>query len=135
MGGGQVARILSPQRKAPLMETPLPTAIFASSGTDKIWTMLCHFSFFVGLPFLLPFIVYFAMRHDSEYVAANAREALNFHLSVLIYSLCCIPLVFFLVGGVLLVIIGICSLVLAVLAAIDASKGKCYRYPFTLRLV
>jgi uncharacterized Tic20 family protein len=117
------------------METPSSTAVYVPSGSDKIWTMLCHLSFFVGLPFLLPFIVYFAMKNDSAYVAANAREALNFHLSVLIYSLLCIPLVFIFIGSVLLVIIGICSLVLAVLAAIDASKGRCYRYPFTLRLV
>jgi uncharacterized Tic20 family protein len=34
------------------------------------------------------------MRKESEYVATNAREALNFHVSVLIYAVCCIPLVF-----------------------------------------
>jgi len=117
------------------MDAPLPTASYTPSGTDKIWTMLCHLSFFVGLPFLLPFVVYFAMKNDSAYVAANAREALNFHITVLIYSLCCIPLIFLFVGAVLLVVIGICSLVLAILAAIAASKGECYRYPFTLRLV
>jgi uncharacterized Tic20 family protein len=104
-------------------------------GADKIWAILCHLSFFVGLPFLLPLVVYLAMKNDSAYVAENAREALNFHISVLIYSLCCIPLTFVLIGIPLLVIIGIGSLILAVVAAIKSSDGRCYRYPLTVRLV
>jgi len=84
---------------------------------------------------LLPLVVYLAMRRDSEYVAANAREALNFHLSVLIYSLCCVPLVFILIGIPLILVIGVGSLVLAIIATVKASDGLCYRYPLTLRLV
>jgi uncharacterized Tic20 family protein len=119
------------------METPPVTEVLLPQpkGNDKIWTILCHLSFFVGLPFLLPLIVYLAMRHDSAYVSENAREALNFHISVLIYSLCCLPLLLIVVGFPLLVIIGLASLILAVLAAVKASDGGCYRYPLTLRLV
>jgi uncharacterized Tic20 family protein len=119
------------------METPPMTDISRSlpKGSDKIWTILCHLSFFVGLPFLLPLIVYLAMRNDSAYVADNAREALNFHISLLIYSVCCIPLVFLVIGVPLLILIGIASLIFAVVAAIKASDGQCYRYPLTLRLV
>jgi uncharacterized Tic20 family protein len=108
---------------------------YSPKGSDKIWTILCHLSFFVGLPFLLPLVVYLAMKNDSEYVAANAREALNFHISMLIYGICCIPLVFVIIGGFLLALIGICSLIFAIIAAVDASKGQCYHYPLTLRLV
>ena len=89
----------------------------------------------LGVGFVLPLVVYLAMRHESEYVAANAREALNFHISVLIYSLCCIPLVFILIGIPLLIVLGLGSLVLAIIATIKASNGQCYRYPLTLRLV
>jgi len=119
------------------METPPSTDIAPSvpRGTDKIWTILCHLSFFIGLPFLLPLVVYLAMKNDSAYVRQNASEALNFHISVLIYSICCVPLVFLIIGIPLLVIIGIASLILAVVAAIRAADGQCYRYPLTLRLV
>ena len=75
------------------------------------------------------------MRKESEYVASNAREALNFHISVLIYALCCIPLVFILIGIPLLIVLGLGSLVLAIIATIKASDGLCYHYPLTLRLV
>src|SRR6185436_19402948 len=114
----------------PLTDGPLPP-----KGSDKIWSMLSHLSALLGVGFVLPLVVYLAMRKESEYVATNAREALNFHISLLIYSLCCIPLVFILVGIPLLIVLGLGGLVLAIIAAIKASDGLCYRYPLTLRLV
>ncbi len=105
------------------------------SGNDKIWSILSHLSSFVGLPLLLPLVVYLAMKGDSDYVASNAREALNFHLSLLIYCLCCIPLTFVLIGIPLLILIGLASLILAIVAAVKASDGGCYHYPLTIRLV
>ena len=118
------------------METlPLTDAPLAPRGSDKIWSMLSHLSALLGVGFLLPLVVYLAMRKESEYVATNAREALNFHLTVLIYALCCIPLVFTLIGIPLLIVLGLGSLVLAIIATIKASDGQCYRYPLTLRLV
>ena len=56
-------------------------------------------------------------------------------LSLLIYALCCVPLIWILVGIPLLLVIGLASLVLAIVAAIKASDGGCYHYPLTLRLV
>jgi uncharacterized Tic20 family protein len=118
------------------METASLTDVPAArQGNDKIWSMLSHLSALLGVGFVFPLVVYLAMRHESEYVAANAREALNFHISVLIYSLCCLPLVLILIGIPLLLVIGVGSLVLAVIATVKASNGVCYRYPLTLRLV
>jgi uncharacterized protein len=118
----------------PINVTP-PPPVMPPKGNDKIWSILSHLSSFVGLPFLLPLVVYLAMRGDSDYVASNAREALNFHLSLLIYGLCCIPLVFIVVGVPLLIIMAIGSLIFAVIAAVKASDGSVYHYPLTLRLV
>ena len=118
------------------METATLTDVPAThQGNDKIWSMLSHLSALLGVGFVLPLVVYLAMRKESEYVATNAREALNFHISVLIYAVCCIPLVFILVGVPLLLVLGLGSLVLAIIATIKASDGQCYRYPLTLRLV
>jgi len=105
------------------------------TGNHKIWSMLCHLSGLIGVGFVLPLVVYFAMRRESEYVASNARAALNFHLSVLIYCICCIPLIFVLVGVPLLVIIGLTSFVLSIIAAVKASDGACYHYPLSLPLI
>ena len=115
------------------MDTPAPLA--APGGNDKIWAILSHLSSIIGVPFLLPLVVYLAMRSESDYVAAHAREALNFHLSILLYSLCCLPLMLIVIGVPLLVLLGLASLILAIIAAFKASENACYRYPLTIRFV
>jgi hypothetical protein len=40
-----------------------------------------------------------------------------------------------LVGLVLLLVVGVASLVLGIIAAVKASRGEAYRYPVNLRLV
>ena len=116
------------------METLTLDAV-SPKGSDKIWSMLSHLSAFFGVGIILPLVVYLAMRKESEYVACNAREALNFHISLFIYAICCIPLIFILIGIPLLIAIALGSLVLAIVAAVKASDGGCYHYPLTLRLV
>jgi hypothetical protein len=119
----------------PTISAPAQPAV-SSRGNDKIWSMFCHLSVFLGIGFLLvPLVIYLAMRQESEYVAANAREALNFHISVMIYALCCIPLCFILIGFLFLAVVGVSMYVLAIIATIKASDGGCYRYPLTLRLI
>jgi len=118
------------------METSIPPTISPlPRGNEKIWSILSHLSSLIGVGLLLPLVVYLAMRGDSDYVAGNAKEALNFHLSLLIYCLCCIPLIFVVIGIPLLILIGIASLVLSIVAAVKASDGGGYHYPLTLRLV
>src|SRR5215470_7001426 len=96
------------------------TATVSPAGNDKIWSMLSHFSAIFGVGIILPLVVYLAMRRESESVACNAREALNFHISIFIYMLCCVPLVFILIGVPLAIVIGIGSLILAIIAAVKA---------------
>lgn len=112
-------------------------AFAAPRGNEKIWSILCHVSVFsVGVGLVLPLAVYLSYRHESGYAADHAREALNFHLSVLLYSLCCVPLVFvFGLGAVLIIAMGFTSLVLGLIAAVKASDGAGYRYPLTIRFV
>lgn len=52
-----------------------------------------------------------------------------------LYILCCVPLMFILIGIPLAIIIAFGSAILAVIAAIKASEGQIYHYPLTLRLV
>ncbi len=118
----------------PPLTTNLPPSA-TPRGSDKIWTVLSHLSVFLAVPFILPLVVYLVMRDESRYVSENAREALNFHVSLLIYSLCCIPLALIGIGFLLLFVIWISSLIFAVVAAVKSSDGSCYRYPLTIRLI
>jgi len=116
-------------------ESQLPPPVPTPNGSDKIWAILCHLSSFIGVGFILPLVVYLAMKGESEYVRSNAREALNFHISLLIYMICCIPLILIVIGIPLMILIGLASLVFSIIAAIKASDNGCYQYPLTLRLI
>jgi hypothetical protein len=112
--------------------------VYASSSNDRLWSVLCHLSYFFGLAllaFVFPTVVYLVMRTDSPYVTHHAREALNFHLSLLLYFICCVPLCFILIGVPLMFAIGLVGLICSLVAAVKASRGECYHYPVTIHFV
>ncbi len=80
-------------------------------------------------------IVWLFKKDESAYIGEQAREALNFQITVLIASLIGSALVVVLFGFLLLGLIWLANIVFCILAAIAASKGEYYRYPFTLRLL
>lgn len=109
--------------------TSSPSPSSGPTGSHKLWAVLCHLSSLLGVAFVLPLIVYLVMKDDDAYVRGNAGEALNFHLSLFIYALVCIPLIFIAIGIPLLIVLGIASFILALVAAVKAANGECYRYP------
>jgi uncharacterized protein len=105
------------------------------SAEDRLWIVLSHLSVLFGVGLLLPLVVYLVKRADSEAVAHHAREALNFHLSLLLYCIACGVLVFVIIGIPLLAMLAVGTFVLAIVAAIKGADNVPYRYPFTLRIV
>lgn len=80
-------------------------------------------------------IVWVLKKEDSEYIAMQAKEALNFQITVLVAQLVAGILVWILIGFLLLPIIWLVNIVLCIIAAISTSKGESYRYPICLRLI
>jgi hypothetical protein len=126
------------------MDAPqLPPVPPPAQGNDKLLAILCHVSLFLGIGFILPLIVYLVKRDESQLVAAHAKEALNFHLSLLIYFVCTIPLAFMsiLICIPILIFIpiylglGLMAFICAIIAAIQASEGGFYFYPLTIRFI
>lgn len=117
------------------MTTPPPPDLPPVQSNDRIWIIFCHLSLLLGIGFILPLIVYLVKKQDSPVVAENAREALNFHISVYLYGIVAFVLCFVLIGFVLLPVVVIWGLVYSIIATLSASEGKFYRYPLTIRLV
>lgn len=65
----------------------------------------------------------------------QAKEALNFQITITIAMLICIVLTIVIIGGILAPIVGILNLVFCIIAAVKANNGEAYRYPFALRLI
>ncbi len=108
--------------------------ITPASSDDKNIAVLTHLGgiFFCIFPGL---IVWLLKKDDSPYLADQAREALNFQITVLLAYLISWVLVFVLIGVVLLGVVWLANIILSLLAAIAVSKGEDYRYPFALRLI
>jgi uncharacterized Tic20 family protein len=103
--------------------------------------MLAHLSALAGLALPLigivlgPLAVWLTRRDESEFVAAHAKEALNFNITVLVGALACLLLMLVFVGILLGTALFVFWLAMTLIAAIKASEGQTYHYPFSLRLV
>jgi uncharacterized Tic20 family protein len=85
--------------------------------------------------FVPALIVWLFKKNDNAYIGEQAREALNFQITVLIAQFIAGILAFILIGFVLMGLIWLANIVLCIIAAISSSKGAQYRYPLTLRLI
>ena len=85
--------------------------------------------------FIPALIVWILKKDDNEYIAPQAKEALNFQITILIAQFIAGILSLILIGFLFMAIIWLGNIVLCIIAAISTSKGETYRYPFTLRLI
>jgi uncharacterized protein len=118
----------------------LPTSASSDLPAQiRNWAVAAHLSAVIGawvaLAFIGPLAVWLIKRDDHPFIAKHATEALNFNLSLLIYLAVAFLLSLLLIGIPLLIGIAIAWLVLTIVAAIKASNGEDYRYPFTIRFV
>jgi hypothetical protein len=104
------------------------------SNDDKNIATITHLGGTV-FSFVPALIVWVLKKDDSEYIATQAKEALNFQITVLLAYFIAWILVWILIGFAFLGIIWLANIVLCIVAAISTSKGETYRYPFTLRLI
>lgn len=126
------------------------TATVGLSDSDRQWAAASHLaalvaalatSWFAGIAgAVAALVVWMIVREKSAFAAAHAKEALNFNLSMFIYSVASILLVVFTLGIGLLValplwiVLAIGWVVLTVVAAFKAFDGQEYRFPMTIRL-
>ena len=121
------------------------------SAEERQWAMFAHLSALAGGLltgaiggwgfFLGPLVIWLMKKDTMPFVADQAKEALNFNITVSAIMLLMLVLtvvtlgIGFLLAGPVMVIVGIAALVLIIMAAIKANEGHAYRYPLTLRLV
>jgi uncharacterized Tic20 family protein len=83
-----------------------------------------------------PLIIYLIKKDDADkFSAENAREALNFQITLILWYIVCFVLSFVLIGLFLFWVVALANLVLSIIAAVKASNGITYRYPLTWRII
>ncbi|HSR01969.1 MAG TPA: DUF4870 domain-containing protein [Methylophilaceae bacterium] len=108
--------------------------IIVPSSDEKNIATVTHLAGTIFL-FIPALIVWILKKDDSAYIADQAKEALNFQITVAIALFAANILIWILVGLALIPIIWITNIILCIIAAVATSKGETYRYPICLRLI
>ena len=129
-----------------------------SKRNDNNNAFLLHLSAFFGYIFPFgavvgPLVIWELNKRKSEFIDVNGKEAVNFNLSYLLYTmilgLSIVPFVlrialedfqhldlFGIVSvGSLIGILAVVKFVLIIVAAIKANRGEVYKYPLTIKFI
>jgi uncharacterized protein len=121
--------------------SPLPPANISAIANVRSWCAFIHASALLGVllhfpgHLLPPLILWLIKRDDAPALDAHGKEAVNFQISMLIYNLVAAVFCLILVGFVFLAILWILNTIFVIIAAIQASDGKFFRYPMTIRFI
>ncbi len=114
---------------------PVPTVVSKESRNWATFAHLSAFVMFLGIPSLIGPLVVWLAKKDDPYVESQAKEALNFNISMLIYAIAAGISILLVIGIIALPVVFVTWFVLVIIAAIRSADGEQYRYPFTIRLV
>lgn len=135
----------------PSRDSASPVDSASVPSDQRQWAMFAHLSAIAGAivtsgvggwgTFLGPLIIWLVKKDSMPFVEDQAKEALNYNITVALVFLALWVLVIITIGIGLIVavpawiVIGIAWLVFTIIAAVKANEGKAYRYPFSWRLV
>ncbi len=101
---------------------------------EKSWAMGCHLLALVA-NFVGPLVFWLVKRESSAFIDDQGKEAVNFQISIMIYTMVSYVLVFFIIGALLLPAVMVFDLVCVIIAATKAYSGVNYRYPLCIRFI
>ncbi len=115
---------------------PPPMSAGLASQEDRTLAMLTHLSGII-LCFIIPLVVWLTQKDkpDRAWLNEQAKEALNFQITMFIVYLVCKVLMLLLIGFILLPIAWIFNLVFCIIAGLKVFEGVSYRFPVALRLI
>jgi uncharacterized Tic20 family protein len=107
-----------------------------SDSDQRLWATLAHIGPII-LYFIAPLVIWLVCRARGRYVEDQAKEALNFQITLVI-SVVVVSILGVLtlgIGFLLLIPLFLVALVLMIIAAVAANKGEAYRYPLNIRFI
>ena len=113
---------------------PPPTS--AASQEDRTLALITHLSGIV-LGFIVPLVIWLVNKDkaDKGFLNDQAKEALNFQITLLIVYVIGTVLTIILIGALINLAAWITCIILSIMAGLKANEGVAYRYPFALRLI
>jgi len=101
------------------------------------WCMFLHLSLFAGhtVPMggiIVPIIIWQTQKDEMPEIDEHGKNAVNWIISSMLYTVICIALCFVFVGFVLLPILVVLNIVFPIIAAVKANEGQVWKYPLAI---
>jgi uncharacterized protein len=117
-----------------------------ATSDERTYALFLHLSLLAhivltGFAILIPIIMWNIKKHESPFLDDHGREAINFQISLFLWTIITgiivIPLALLTcgVGAIILVVPTVLGIVGMIQAAIAANRGEFYRYPMTFRFL
>ena len=100
---------------------------------DRQWASFAHLGGIVG--FLPALIIWLVFKDRGSFTNTEAKEALNFQITVGIVYVIGFILSVIVIGFLISLAAAIVSIIFSIMGFLKAKDGIAYRYPFALRLI
>lgn len=106
------------------------------SQEDRTLAMLTHLSGII-LGFIVPLVIWLTNKDkaDKGWLNDQAKEALNFQITILIGYIAGMVLTIILIGPLISLAAWVVSVIFSIIGGLKANEGVAYRYPFAIRLI
>ncbi len=108
---------------------------------DRTLIVITHLSQLITLltgfgSLILPLILWVTQKEKVYQMDAHGKNIINFQLSLVVYCIICVPLILFFGLGLLgFLALGIIAIVFPVVNAIKASNGETPKYPLSFNFI
>jgi hypothetical protein len=106
----------------------------------KQWAVFLHLSQFLSylIPLagvVVPLAIWLVKKDQLPGLDTHGRNVMNWLISAFIYAAVGLILAFIGIGFLILLPLGICAIAFPIVGAINASDGKVWRYPLSIRFL
>jgi hypothetical protein len=103
---------------------------------DKTMALIGHLSGIVA-GFIGPLVIWLINKDkaDKDWLNDQAKEALNFQITIFIAHMVAGVLWMVLIGMLITPALVLANIILCIMAGMKANEGVAYRYPFAIRLI
>ena len=115
------------------MTNNAPQAAPLTEVEDRQWASFAHLGGIIG--FLPSLIIWLIFKDRGAFTNTEAKEALNFQITMAIAYIVGSILTVILIGGFISLAAFILSVIFSIQGFLKAKDGTAYRYPFAIRLI
>jgi hypothetical protein len=103
----------------------------------RLWGMILHLSVLAGhvVPYaglIAPIVIWQLKKNELPGIDQHGKNAVNWIISFIIYSVVCILLIFVIIGIPMMIILGVLGLIFPIIAGIKANNGEYWKYPLSI---